>query len=423
MAQIEVVGIGLDGVAGLTKPAVEIINNATVLAGSYRHLSYVESFPAKKLFIDDFQAAIASILQLLEVGEQIVVLVSGDPLFFGLGRLLLEKIPAEKINFHPHLSSIQLAFNRLKITWHDAVFISVHGRNTKKLIKFLKQGKEKIAILTDSSNNPSAIARLFLSLNLPVSYSFHICENLGGSSENITFFAANKVSKLAELQQDFASLNVVILLREIKVCEVNLDRLPMLGLSDRVFLSFSDRPSLITKKEIRTAILGELALQPQQIVWDIGAGTGSVSIEIARLCPDSQIFAVEKTSMGVTLIIKNCQRFKVNNVNPVSGKAPESLLKLPDPNRIFIGGSGGNLLDILELCSKKIKHDGVLVIALATLEHCHQAVNWLNNNKWHYRLLQLQISRSTPIKNLTRFTPLNPVTIITSSLSDLTASQ
>ena len=182
---------------------------------------------------------------------------------------------------------------------------------------------------------------------------------------------------------------------------------------DSSFLSFGDRPSLITKKEIRLAILGELALQPKQTVWDLGAGTGSVSIEIARLSPSSQIYAVEKTTMGSTLITKNTQRFKVNNVNIINGKAPEVLLNLPNPDRIFIGGSGGDIIDILNICSQKLTEKGIIVMSFATIEYQYQAINWLSNNSWQYQLLQLQISRSTPISHLTRFTPLNPVTIIT----------
>nr|WP_263858285.1 precorrin-6Y C5,15-methyltransferase (decarboxylating) subunit CbiT [Waterburya agarophytonicola] len=187
---------------------------------------------------------------------------------------------------------------------------------------------------------------------------------------------------------------------------------------DSSFLSFADRPSLITKREIRLAILGELSLQPNQIVWDIGAGTGSVSIEIARLCPTSQIFAIEKTGMGSTLIAKNSQRFQVNNINSINAKAPEVLSDLPRPNRIFIGGSGGNLIDILTVCQDKILEKGIIVMAFATVEHGYQALNWLSNNSWQYRLLQLQISRSTPVNHLTRLTPLNPITIITVVNSD-----
>ena len=419
MTQIEVVGIGLDGAIGLTKTAREIIKQATVLVGSRRHLSYFPEYQGDKIFLDNLRQGIESVQKFLTVDNCIVILASGDPLFFGLGRLLLEKFPAEKITFHPHFSSVQLAFSRLKIPWQDAELVSVHGRDTDELIKLFKQGKEKIAILTDNYNHPAAIARIYLALDLPIQYSFYICENLGDKQEKVEHFCSEQIADLAELNvTDFASLNVLVLLRQESTNKLNLEQLPLIGIRDRFFYSFRDRPSLITKKEIRTAILAELALQAKQIVWDIGAGTGSVSIEIARLCPESQIFAVEKTSMGASLIAKNCQRFKTNNITVICGNAPQSLLKLPHPDRVFIGGSGGNLTDILEFCSQKISPTGKIVIALATVEHCHKAIDWLTKNSWHYSFLHLQISRSIPIKHLTRFNPLNPVTIITASLDN-----
>lgn len=411
---IAVVGIGLDGKQGLTQTVQQIIDQATVLAGSKRHLGYFTDHPAEKLNLANLNTGIEAIAQLKLDHHVVVILTSGDPLFFGLGRLLLAKFKASEIEFYPHLSSIQLAFNRLKIPWQDANLISVHGRAVDKLIELFKQGKDKIAVLTDGNNNPVAIARLFLALELPVNYSFYICENLGDVSEKISHFSPAEITQLSNLEQDnFSALNVLILVREAQKNDLNLDNLPLIGLPDSSFLSFSDRPSLITKKEVRLAILGELALQPEQIVWDIGAGTGSVSIEIARLCPTSQIFAIEKTSMGSSLITQNSQRFQLNNLKSINGKAPEVLCNLPDCDRIFIGGSGGNLVDILQICSHKLTVRGLIVMAFATIEYQLQAINWLSNHNWQYRLLQLQISRSTPISNLTRLTPLNPVTIIT----------
>ncbi|MEY2832301.1 MAG: hypothetical protein RLZZ574_1559 [Cyanobacteriota bacterium] len=411
---IAVVGIGLDGKQGLTQTVQQIIEQATVLAGSKRHLGYFTDHPAEKLNLANLNTGIEAIAQLKLAHHSVVILASGDPLFFGLGRLLLAKFKASEIEFYPHLSSIQLAFNRLKIPWQDANLISVHGRAVDKLIELFKQGKDKIAVLTDGNNNPGLIARLFLSLELPVNYSFYICENLGDVNEKISHFSPAEITQLSNLEQhDFSALNVLILVREAQKNELNLDNLPVIGLPDSSFLSFSDRPSLITKKEVRLAILGELALQPEQIVWDIGAGTGSVSIEIARLCPTSQIFAIEKTSMGSSLITQNSQRFQLNNLKSINGKAPEVLDDLPNCDRIFIGGSGGNLVDILQICSHKLTVRGLIVMAFATIEYQLQAINWLSNHNWQYRLLQLQISRSTPISNLTRLTPLNPVTIIT----------
>ncbi len=410
---IEVVGIGLDGAAGLSANILAIIEKATVLVGSDRHLSYFPNHQAIRICIGDLGETIATIRGYLQQQEKIVILVSGDPLFFGLGRFLLTQLSPEDLRFYPHLSSVQLAFNRLKISWQDAKVVSVHGRDFDELIKLLRQGVKKIAILTDYQHNPASIVNLYHQLDLSISYDFWLCENLGDRSEKITCFPDGQNLET----QTTSPLNVVVLIRqssELKA-DFNVDNLPLFGLSDRLFLAFPDRPSLMTKREIRLAILGQLALQAEQIVWDIGAGTGSVSIEIARLCPTSQVYAIEKTAVGISLIEANCQRFQVTNIFNIHGKACEKLLNLPMPDRIFIGGTSGNLLEILDICQDKLNNDGIIVIALATLENLQVSINWFKSHNWSYSLLQLQISRSIPIANLTRFTPLNPVTIITAT--------
>ena len=413
MKQIAVIGIGLDGIIGLTEPVKQIIDRATILCGANRHLSYFSKHPAFKIPLNNLQQDIELLIK-KATEQEVVILASGDPLFFGLGRLLLSQIPADRLQFYPNFSSIQLAFSKLKIPWQDAALISTHGRNCNSLIEHLKRGTSKIAVLTDHYNNPIEIANLYLTLELPVTYSFYVCANLTIENASITSFKPQEITKLARLPlNSFTPLNVLVLIREeVTKKELNLATLPLFGIPDSLFFSYRDRPSLITKKEIRTVILAELQLQSKQTIWDIGAGTGSVSIEIARLCPDAAIYAIEKSAMGITLIEQNCQLFGVRNIYPIATKAPNSLIELPTPNRIFIGGSGGNLLSILDTCKTTIAPHGIIVIALATIEHLVTVIQWSQQNNCHYNLLQVQISRSTSIANLTRFSPLNPVTII-----------
>ncbi|MCA1995267.1 MAG: precorrin-6y C5,15-methyltransferase (decarboxylating) subunit CbiE [Coleofasciculus sp. S288] len=413
MTPVHVVGIGLDGTAGLTQTVRQVVDRATLLVGSDRHLSYFPNHPAQRLVLSDFSQVIREIRTQLETDEPnrcIVVLVSGDPLFFGLGRLLLEELPQEQLTFYPHMSSAQLAFSRVKVPWQDAQVISAHGRSPDQLTVALKQGVEKIGVLTDKTNTPKAIAQLLQGLDLSNNYQFWVCENLGGTDERVQCLPVEAV-----LKQTFAPLNVVVLLRQSESIEqpLDVDSLPILGLPDSVFASFSDRPRLMTKREVRILVLGELALQPEQIVWDIGAGTGSVSIEIARLCPTSQVYAIEKTAIGSALIEQNSRRLQTKNVISIHGTAPDILHHLPDPHRIFIGGSGGHLSTILDSCNAQLASNGIVVLALATLEHLSTALDWFNSHHWEYRLLQVQLSRSIPVGQLTRFTPLNPVTLVT----------
>lgn len=439
---IHVVGIGLEGVAGLTPPVRQIVEQATILVGSDRHLSYFPDHPAERLVLGSINGSINIILRKLrrrlktyfsqeitqenwDQGEpeeeisplsplappRIVILVSGDPLFFNLGQLLLESFPPEHLTFHPHISSIQLAFSRVKISWQDAKFISTHGRTWDELINAVKQGVEKIAVITDEPSDPKAIARLILSLDLAVAYQLWVCENLGNAGEKIQCF-----SDLNELElQTFSALNVVILLRQPaeKTQPIDGNQLPQIGIPDRYFISFRDRPELITKREIRLLILGELALKPHQTIWDIGAGTGSVAIEIGRLFPTSNIYAIEKNAEAIALIEQNCQRFHLSNVISIYGSAPEILYRLGVPDRIFIGGTGGFLRQILSLCGSYIAPRGIIVLAIATIENLHTVITWAQTSGWQYQLLQVNLSRSIPLAETTRFSSLNPVTIVT----------
>ncbi len=409
---IKVVGIGLNGKESLTTKIQQIVEQANLLMGSDRHLSYFPDYLGNKMVLSNFFEDIKTLDEIKIYHKSIVILVSGDPLFFGLGRLLLEKFDIDELEFYPHVSSVQLGFSRVKIPWHDAKIISGHGRHLDELISSLQQGKEKIAVLTDSKNNPQVIAELFLSLKIPINYDIWVCENLGNIDEKVNYFTPQILANITNYQ--FSPLNIVILLRknDINLSQKEFETLPIFGIEDRYFLSFKDRPGLMTKKEVRTILLGELNLKSTQIIWDIGAGTGSVSIEIARLCPNSRIYAIEKTAMGINLINKNIQRFKVKNITSIQAQAPNDLQTLPDPNRIFIGGSGGNLIDILAICQEKLDKDGIIIIALATLENLGISLNLTKKNSWNYQLLNVNISRSLSIANLTRLAPLNPVFLV-----------
>ena len=427
---IQVVGMGLSGAKSLSTGVLSLVESATLLVGAQRHLdafersdAAVESWP-----LGNFTQVFADLRSRLQTHPETraVVLASGDPLFFGIGRLLLTLFPAEQLVFHPQVSAMQLAFSRLKLPWQDATLVSVHGRGEQPLMQPLKRGDAKIAVLTDGVFTPGAIASLVTALDLPVRYGLWVCENLGDEArERLSVYSPDQFEQLQ--QQTFASLNVVVLLRQPDQTDspTSPKRLPLIGLPDAAFKGFPDRPTLMTKREIRLLILGALAPLDGQTIWDIGAGTGSVSVELSRLCPNAQLYAIEKTAMGAALIEHNAQRLAIAPIHVVHAQAPTALDALPQPARVFIGGSSGQLTAILNLLNHRMltnpddssaPADARIVLALATVEHLNQVISWVKStpeNTWQYQLTQINISRSLPIGPLTRFSPLNPVTLVT----------
>ncbi|MGL5065526.1 MAG: precorrin-6y C5,15-methyltransferase (decarboxylating) subunit CbiE [Microcoleus sp.] len=425
---IHVVGIGLDGAAGLSEPARQMIETAALLIGSDRHLSYFPQQSGERWVLEDLTKAIVEIRRWLDreanlepdartaESQIVVILVAGDPLFYGWGRQLIAQLPAQKLTFHPHVSCVQLAFNRLQIPWQDARFVGSEGGYFEELVAWLRLGVKKIAVLVSETRTPTALAKLVQTMDLPARYEFWVCENLGAPDERVSSYSLETLQR-----RSFAPLSVVVMLKQSPVAEaesVDLGKLPLLGIPDGAFIGCSDRPGLTVEREVRVLVLAQLALQPGQVVWDVGAGNGAVSVEIARLFPDSQVYAIEKTISGSAAIELNCARFAVPNAISIHGVAPEILHRLRPPHRILIGGSGGVLTKILGVCALRLLAGGSIVLLLDSLEDIGTVLSWIEDRvrrepHWSYRIVQVQLSRSVPAGNSTRFNPLNPVSIVT----------
>ena len=428
---VHVVGIGLDGAAGLSESARQVVEMAALLVGSDRLLSYFPQQSCDRWVLEDLTAAILEIRRWMALNanlepnaetfsppspQVIVILVAGDPLFYGWGKLLIAQLPAAKLTFHPHVSSMQLAFNRLQIPWQDAHFVGSQGLYFEELTAKLKLGVEKIAALVDEIHTPAALANLVKALDLPTRYEFWVCENLGSADERV-----GRRTLSALLEESFAPLSVVVMLRvsgRRATVSLDLEKLPLLGVPDGAFIGCGDRPGLTVEREVRVLVLAQLALQPGQVVWDVGAGNGAVSIEVARLFPQSQVYAIEQTVSGISAIEFNCARFGLQNLLSIHGTAPEILHSLRPPHRIFIGCSGGGLTKILGVCALRLLPGGSMVLVLDVLEDVATVLSWMGDRvrrepHWSYRILQVQLSRSLLAGDLTRFDPLRPVSIIT----------
>jgi precorrin-6B C5,15-methyltransferase / cobalt-precorrin-6B C5,C15-methyltransferase len=394
--KIYLVGAGIEGWEGFGKQALEAIDNAEVLIGHQRLLEIFPNFKGEKRLLEDLSIMLE---YLKTTSKRTVVLGSGDPNFFGVGRFLLRNLPKERVEIFPNVTSVQYAFARIKEPWDDATFVSVHGRGIKPALDRII-ASEKIAILTDGVNTPSVIARDLISRGAE-GYDAWLCEDLGLATEK---FTKTDVRGLVDIT--CSPLNILIL---IKTWEPNLQNFPIIGIRDE---EFSTAKKLITKEEVRAVTLGKLQLQDDLVMWDIGAGSGSVSIEAANLMPNGRIFALEKNPQYLSYLKDNFKKFAARNVLLIEAYAPEGLEDLPDPDRVFIGGSGGMLEEIIETVDKRLKPDGFIVINAVTLDTLTKSVEFLEDHGFSVEVTCVNISKTRTLTEYKMFAAHNPVYVI-----------
>lgn len=185
------------------------------------------------------------------------------------------------------------------------------------------------------------------------------------------------------------------------------------GLPDDSFTPRSPGSNVITKRDVRAISLAHLGLRQHTILWDIGSGTGSVAIEAAHLASSGHIYAIECNAGAIAAIHANCDRLHAPNVSVIAGHAPQVLHDLPDPDAVFIGGSGGALRAILEVVLARLRSDGHLVVNLATLEHLSEATEYLRQAAWEWECTMVNIAHTQKILDMTRFAAINPVFVLT----------
>ncbi len=272
---ILVVGLSAAGAESLPSPLRQRIAAADLLVGGARHLGYFPAGEQERLAITaDIDAIVARLRRALELGERAVVLASGDPLCYGIGATLRRFLPAEALEIVPAPTAFQLAFAALAEPWHDAALLSAHARPLQDVVRGVLAAS-KAAILTDNQHTPAAIARALLGAGLSGDMRCAVCENLGGPEQRII---QTDLARAAEAT--YAALNVFVVWRKEAQSPVSdLLSLRPPGLPDE---AFSTSAGQITKREVRLLSLAELALGPGEVLWDIGAGSGSVAIEAAR---------------------------------------------------------------------------------------------------------------------------------------------
>ena len=410
--RLEVIGTDAGGVAALPVAAQQLVGQAQLVAGP-RRLRLAMDLGAAQRWLDSDQPEqiFEPLAEALAAGQRVVLLASGDPLWFGIGRLLLQRFSPQQLRFHPAPCALQLAFARIGRPWQDASWISLHGREPEPLAAELQKRPAALVVLTDPSRGGAeSVRRILRASGLEAAYGFWLAERLGHPAERL-----QRLAPAEPLPTDLDPLHLVLLLAEAPV-EIDPASLPLFGLEDGLFLQHADRPGLMTKREVRIQLLAELQLPERGVLWDLGAGVGSVGLEALRLRPGLALWALERRGGGAALIEANARRLGVLPALVLEGSAPGALAQWPDPDRVLIGGGGRQRAEILAAVLKRLRPGGLVVLPLATVEALAELRPLLEQAGLAVRVGQLQAWRGAALADGTRLAPLNPVLLLSGSL-------
>ncbi len=402
MNPIHIIGMG-QGKSDLTETHIQIIHKADLLVGGRRHLSLFSAHKGETLVISGPMDLLVDRIKTAMAHQNIVVLASGDPLFYGIGATLVRAIDKKFLKIHANISSIAAGFAAIGEPWHDARIISLHGKIGQDFVFPSLRGESKAAFLTDAQRDPGFIAAQLIQAEL-FGFTTWVLENLGDPDlEKITWFETYDQI----LDQTFAHPNIVILLKE---GAPSVPPETHLGMTDE---SFRHAKGLITKSEIRSISLSKLKLvRKDHTLWDIGSGSGSISIEASGQIPWGQVFAIEKNQARLGDISHNIHRYHRTNIQVLNLDFPDGGERLKTPDRIFIGGGGSNLEQILGYCCDRIKPLGILVVNTVLVQNLAIALQVLTEKGFTPEVVHVQVSRSKPMPYGDRLEPLNPVWII-----------
>ncbi len=410
------IGILDDGLSGLSARAQARLAAAELVIGAQRTLDLIAAGPQKKQAMDGQLGRVPEwIRTALAAGRSVAVLATGDPLCHGIAGFLIGKLGADVIEVLPAVSTLQLAFARLKKTWQTAKIVSVHSRDAGEwnvgatpdhgLYGLVRAAAEHplIGVFTSPENSPERIARALLAAGHGKDFRLSVAARLGLPDERV--FADLPLAEAAA--RSFPDPNIVVLERIAPP-----DTRATFGFDDADFVQRTPEKGLITKQEARALSLAKLCLRPDSRVWDIGAGSGSVGLEAARLARHGHVWAIEKNAGDAANARENARRLRASNYTLVEGKAPDTLDAWPDPDAVFIGGSGGELAGLIHLVLARLAPGGRLVMNFVTLENLATATTALSAAGAVWDVVQLQASRSQPILDMHRLAAHNPVWIV-----------
>ena len=404
--KVHIVGISDDGLQGLTSGARQCLAEADLVIGESVLLTQVADSTTETWDPEgDLDAVVDRIAS--DPQQQLVLLAVGDPLFYGMARYLCERLGKERFEVLPHVSSMQMAFARVKESWDEAYLTNLASQTVDLVVERVRTA-EKVGIFTTEASPPAAVAQACLDRKIDY-FTAYVCENLGSPDERVTF------GELAEIAgQEFASLNVMILIRKPDVPDRPSAMVGrrLFGNPDEMFLQSQPKRGLVTPAEVRSVALAELDLGPNSVVWDVGAGSGSIAVEAAQIADGGRVFAIEMDPEDHELISSNAARFGTDNLTPVLGKAPEVWADLPAPDAVFVGGTGRQVSQLALQALQRLRPGGRLVVNVNSVENLTAVRGALQEEVKAVQSWMFNISRGADQLEQLRFESLNPTFLL-----------
>jgi precorrin-6Y C5,15-methyltransferase (decarboxylating) len=405
--RIHIVGVGHDGLAGLTARAREVLLSAEVVFGPESVLALLPEIKAERVCLGSDLSKAAAATSAAADRQRVALVAGGDPLFYGVARYLCDRIGKDRLEVLPHVSSMQLAFARIKETWEDAYLTNLQTHPLETVIHRIRSA-DTVGLFPGEGEGPAEVARQLLARGLDYFRGF-VCENLGAPNERVT---QGELADIAAME--FDALNVLILKR--KPGRPDLPTRPArfrrFGNSDDAFAQSRPKSGLITQAEVRALALSRLALFPTCIVWDIGAGSGSVAIEAASLSDPGMVYAIEQDAADYHLILANADTFGVRNLKAVHGTAPAVFDELPAPDAVFVGATDQGSAPVLESAWAALRPGGQLVVNVATLESLGATYGTLKKSAGTVDVLLVNVARGTEQMETLRFEAVNPTFLL-----------
>jgi precorrin-6Y C5,15-methyltransferase (decarboxylating) len=361
--RIHIIGVGDDGTEGLTSAARLLLGQAHCVIGTASILQRLELGRRGLAVGPGLDELVSRVKE--HADERLVVLTTGDPLFYGVARFLCAQLGKDRFDVVPHVSTMQLAFARVKESWDDAYLASLATQPLDRVIEKARLA-EKVGLFTTDQVTPGQVAAALLKERIDY-FTAYVCENLGSPDERVTQGELTDI-----VAHEFAPLNVMVLVRKPLVPDrpTEMTGQRLFGNPDAMFLQSLPKRGLLTSMEIRVIALAEMDLGPASIVWDVGAGSGAVAIEAARLAPQGKVYAIEMDPEDHQLMRENAQRFQLGDVfQPVLGSAPDAWSELPEPDAIFVGGTRRAVGKIVGMALDRLKLGGRMVANVSSLDN------------------------------------------------------